>query len=430
MNRKGSETESSGRASNRLLVQKFAAHLAHLLNEGEDVVEVSLFALYQRLLRTLAGAESGTTGARYRDGLTGFALVGADGTPDEVAQKYFDCVLDRPLHLARDKEVHMGHALFLALCRRGLDPLWEGAGLVRHSASPPEKPQPVPPDFGEVDERLGRLEATVSKGNPALATREKLGALYLNAGAGTAEVAEELAVWKAVSCGPSRLRKLEKGAPFNRFCSVVIKAVEAANAPYGAILSLGLSPFDWGDVLTVNTAKKVSTFLNAVREDSEGDAEGRGNLADWQRAWRDRKVPGFKTADDFWHSELGRALRHPQVPRRVEQAQIEDASDLEGEVLEAASFGQMVETCLTQGVLDSYDAWFLRQLFEGAAIDELAQAPGTKKRFTGGRSGITGYVTQLRERVLAHARRLEAMDGAGDVHPDKESEQPVEGTRL
>ena len=73
----------------------------------------------------------------------------------------------------------------------------------------------------------------------------------------------------SLSSGPFKLGKLSPGEPFNAFCSLVIKAVENANERYGAILRLGLSPLDWGDDLTVNTAKHVSAFLSAARESGD-----------------------------------------------------------------------------------------------------------------------------------------------------------------
>ena len=48
----------------RYLVQRFAAHLAHLLNTGDEFIEIKNFALYRTLIRTLAGPPD-ATGCRY-----------------------------------------------------------------------------------------------------------------------------------------------------------------------------------------------------------------------------------------------------------------------------------------------------------------------------------------------------------------------------
>ena len=94
MARRGAEAGMTEKWGGRYLVQRFAAHLAHLLNTGDEFIEINNFALYRTLIRTLAGPPD-ATGGRYRDGLLGYALVAGEREPEELAERYFETVLDR-----------------------------------------------------------------------------------------------------------------------------------------------------------------------------------------------------------------------------------------------------------------------------------------------------------------------------------------------
>ena len=384
----------------RYLVQRFAAHLAHLLNTGDEFIEINHFALYRTLIRTLAGPPD-ATGCRYRDGLLGYALVAGEREPEELAERYFETVLDRGMHLARDNSVHKAHELFLAMCRRGVARGWSSARLVRSDAEDRRAIDGPPSDFSALRDRVGRLDHAVSGNNPAGTLRSRLGPLRLVVGSGSIEVPEELSVWRAVSSGPFKLGKLSPGEPFNAFCSLVIKAVENANERYGAILRLGLSPLDWGDDLTVNTAKHVSAFLSAARE--SGDLWNARET--WDGVWDRRKVPGFRSAEEFWGSELGRALRNLQRPTRVDDGgeEFPEPDDPDKQLLDQSTFEEMLDLCRRDGVVDEFDCWFFSKLFEGETIAELARMPETARRMKP--SEIPAYVAELQERVLEHVRR-------------------------
>ena len=55
MARRGAEAGMTEKWGGRYLVQRFAAHLAHLLNTGDEFIEINQFALYRTLIRTLRG---------------------------------------------------------------------------------------------------------------------------------------------------------------------------------------------------------------------------------------------------------------------------------------------------------------------------------------------------------------------------------------
>jgi hypothetical protein len=419
---------SSGGQSNRDLVAIFAAHLARLLNVVQPqkgahgtAVQINAFRLDTQLERSLAGTEER---AKIPNRLLGYGVVAADRTPQDVARLWLTTVLNRRLRLARAEHRHTGHELFLALCQRGAAVGWAGADLARRASANVGHTVTAPDDFSAVAERLSRVDPSISQGNPATTTREKAGPLWLRASgaahndqseaaatAAAVEVAEELSVWQAITCAPLNLRPLAEGPEFNAFCSVMIKAVEAANAPYGAYITIGLSPFDWADEIGVNTAKKLGTFLKAVRghSDDVADTGSRGDLAAWQRAWVDRPVPGFETADELWHSELGRALRFPRIAQRADE--LDEADHATGlppdvEFQEGAEFTARLDACRKAGVIDEQDRWLLGQLYDGVDLDDLAAAPQMRGRLRGrqgGKSGINHYVKTLEQRLVAFA---------------------------
>lgn len=390
---------SSGR---RYIVQQFAAHLAHLLNNGDECVEIKPFALFQTLTKTLASSGSHSGSNNYRDHLLGYNLVAADAAIEYVAQKYFDAVLDRALFIARSNSVHTAHILFETLCRRGQD-AWKECKLERnhHIDDARMNNNDGPRGFSDVSVRLGRLPKQISPGNPALSRNADEGPIYLAAADAFAEVAEEMSVWGAISCCPEKLEKLENGPEFNKFCSLVIKTVEAANAPYGAIISLGLSPFDWADEITINTAKKISAFIHEVNSrQAEESLEGH-EIDMWRRVWEKRKIPGYKDADAFWESSIGRHLR---APTRVQRSEISldvlaDKTGPDSEFLDENDFEQLLKMYVRSGDLSEYDAWFLRELYQGTTLSEIEKLPNTRQHFRLQEVSIADYAEKLRERM-------------------------------
>jgi hypothetical protein len=351
-------------------------------------------------------------------------MAGPERGKEEIAEKYLDTVLDRRLMLARANHRHKGHELLVALCRRGFEAQWLRAELLRGKPAPAVAETKPPSDFGSVAARLDKVDKSITPGNPAVGTRERFGPLDLVAGGGHAEIAEELSVWKAITCAPLKLRKLAKGAEFNAFCSLLIKAVEAANAPFGALLTVGLSPYDWAEEISHNTVKVLGRFLARVRALLGEEATGRGDLETWRRAWQECPVPGFASADALWNSALGRAVRLPVVPHLTEWEELDESIIQDGEMLEEESFEDQLAAARAAGVIDDYHVWLYREVQAGASIAELDGRPETRAKFGDEPVDLAAYVEALTGRVLAWARRQ--LDGKG-LHPDNDDEPDETG---
>ena len=152
-----------------VLVERLGGRLAHLLNQGDDVVALSPDMIDRAILSELSRP-------KYAEGLVGATLAGLGDCPEYAAERYFAEVLDRPLHLARNNHLHKAHDLFLALCRRGRDPAWRWAVLERHNPAP-EALATGPEDFAAARERLAALDHAVTPGNPAARTLDDIGRL-------------------------------------------------------------------------------------------------------------------------------------------------------------------------------------------------------------------------------------------------------------
>lgn len=396
---------SAAPPSGRLLVQKLAAHVVHLLNEGQEVVAVVPLRLRAQLAGTLAGQ-------RYLDGLVGFRLMALPSGSEAAAQRYLEHVLDRRQQLARSLPRHKAHDLFLATCRRGAAAGWATTRLERRPAIGDDMAQAIggqaigaPADFPPVAERMGRVDRDLTPGNPAAGTRERLGPLWLVVDGVAAQVAEELSLWQAVTIGPLRLRKLPPGSEFDALCSLTIQALEAANAHWSALVSLGLWPPDWLDAVSVNTAKKAAAFVSAVRA---AQPAGFDNLDVWRAVWVERSVPGHASPEALWHSSLGLALRGPRGAR-IGAAFDEpaDEGDYAAQVLDEIEFAQRLDLAREAGVIDEFDVWFLSRLAAGEEIAGLAGMPQTRQHFAGRPVDLDAFAADLSRRLYDFARRQE-----------------------
>ena len=395
-------------SSGRLVVQKFAAHLAHLLNTGDGTVRLNAGELYRKLLKTLSGGGANRENEPnpYVDKLVARHLLGPDTDPDQAAVTYFERVLNRPLHLARREHHHKGHQVFLALCHRGVDLRWQSAQLIRSTNAPSNTDlAQFPPDFNDVRDRVlatnQRHRGHISPGNPAASTRAQYGPLCLTLGGSAIEVAEELSVWEGICNAPNTFRILAR-QDFDEFCSLMIKAVETANAPYGALVTLGLSPIDWSGELSVNTAKKVSAFLSDVRLRAAASGSHPDAIETWQEVWADRQIPGFASPQAFWSSPLGHAVRLSAPGLRPSTSETEDETDFQTEAkVDRRALPEMLETYARAGLLDWYDVWLLGQLNRKKTLQQLARSPRTLFKF--GKAEIPeSYIDELRERIRDH----------------------------
>ena len=388
----------------RRLLEQLGGRLAHLLNQGYDVVALSPDMIDRALLSELSRP-------KYAEGLVGATLAGLGDCPEHAAERYFAEVLYRPLHLARNNHLHRAHELFLALCRRGRDPAWRWAVLERHNPAP-EAPAAGPEDFEAVRARLAALDHTVTPGNPAARTREQVGPLHLVAGGAACEVPEEMSVRGALASGPPRIVKLTDSQDFLDFGSLIIKALETVHERHGRFLSLGLSSFDWPDIST-NKASRALTFLNRVRAVMAEQQVTAHDIDTWRHVWPSAKVPGFDNADAFWNSTFGSALRE-QALREVPLGEYPEVhmpdEEPEAEVLPPDDYEQGIEAARARRDLDDFDAWFLHQVNAGRTLVELQDDPDVARHF-GGRPTdqvFSDYVEDLMERC--HRLALEEKD--------------------
>lgn len=390
--------------SSRHLVQTLAATLAHLLNTGRDgTVALEPFDIYHKITGLLAKPN----GAYVR--LSGHQQM-INRSEAEAAQVYFDSVLDRAMFLARDGHTHKAHDLFLALCARGTHPSWPKSTL-RRSLSEVVPIGAAPPDFSAVAKNLSAQRFEISPGNPAHSTRAAAGPLRLGVPGAVHEVPEELSIWGAINCAPRQLQPLTDADAFNAFCSLLIKAVESANAQYGTLVSLGLSPPDWRD-LSVNTAKKMSAFMTDVRKTAAADGKVAGSLELWQQIWAQRQVPGYDTANELFNSELGKAVcgqaRHWQQDDYDFESAAAPDDDREDQMLDRLSLTRMIASAVENQVIDPVDGEVLTQLMAGVSLDHIAQLGSVAAMLTRKKIKINAYVGDIASRIRRHGLAMES----------------------
>ena len=216
---------------------RFASLVARRFNLAGKTLDPG--AIYAELIDILSGTHVRNSGRAsegfpYFEHLTGYALVRSRYSPEEVAQIYFERVLDRKLFLARNNPHHKGHELLASLWRRSVAAGWAHSTLMRSldgSAIPLRKPD----GFAALAASLATFSKDISKGNPAASTRASQGPLFLEASGARVELPEELSIWGAIKASPERLVPLE-GEAWIGFRNLVIQVFEAANAPYAAFL--------------------------------------------------------------------------------------------------------------------------------------------------------------------------------------------------
>jgi hypothetical protein len=386
-------------SSRCLPVQRFAAYFARLLNSKEDAAPIEPAAIYQSLTGKLAGERGDIA---WRDIVAGYAIVRGRMQPEEAAQHFFEGVFERPLYLARDNHRHKGHELLLALCLRALEDGWAAAVMERRKVFPLAAPGGGPASFSQVRARLEASGSAISPGNPAASTREKAGPLFLEAEGARAEVPEELSLWLAVVAAPRPLKPLA-GEAWADFRNLVIRAVETANKPYGALLGLGLWPPEWMDGISTHQAKSISVFLSAVT------SSGGHTPEIWREAWNKHKVPGFKSAGEFWDSSLGKALRDPLCARQTSLDDLEIAAgdDEPAECLDRSSFEKMLTLCRDAGGIDELEQWLFMAISRGENAAELRRDPRMRARLKAASMSMEDYLEALRLRVYACVRKLQ-----------------------
>jgi hypothetical protein len=389
---------------------RFAAFLAHCLNsEDSPLVQVSPGSLYAQLTEAL--------GARYAEPMLHYPGYAWRMSREEVAMRYFDISLARPLLLSPRVQLSVAHRLFAALCLRGSEPAWREAALQRELDSVADQdtvdvvPVGVRRVFDECRRQLGKLADRLSPGSASPTIRARYGAIVLRLYTLHAAVPEEISIWNAVSCAPSVLRPLAAGEPFNRFCGLIIDCVRTAHRPFQELLGLGrgLCPFDWITTLSIQQTRALRKFLKVLEESQQTDTP-----AHWDSAWQRAPVPGFTTAAHLWQSEIGQALRQvlgrgfSADSRLVERlaADSDDSTDEIPEFLPEEEFSQQLELLEADGAINSTERWLLEQLYHGVATADLIVRPEIKAELRRRRATFASLVEQLRQRVEEWAQRF------------------------
>jgi hypothetical protein len=342
---------------------RLAAFTAHCLNsEDLALVRVNSGALYAELTEALA--------VRYAEPLLHHPAYAWRLSAEEAAARYFDVSYARRLLLSGKVALSMAHRLFEALCRRGVEPEWHSATLQREAITSTDNVLPLSRQntFARCARELSRLPEALSPGSASPTIRARCGAIILQVGALKAPVPEEMSVWDAITCGPDALHPLSMGEPFNRFCGLMIDCVRTAHRPFQEILGLGsgLCPFDWLDVLTIQQTRALRKFLGVIEASARGHSP-----SSWAAAWDEAQVPGFKSADHLWQSEIGLALRHALTDLETEVA-IDEQSGDGADFLSAEEFRCQLELLLGDGVINAAESRVLMQLHQGARLAELA----------------------------------------------------------
>jgi hypothetical protein len=397
--------------SRRNMIMRFSAHVAMLLNSGKEFTELEDSAVYSGLIEMLSGGR-GPRSKVYSQYLAGHALVQHRFSAEETALIYFERMLERRLFLARDNPHHKGHELLHALCRRGAGKGWDQVTLARSLESSSIVPFNLPEGFKALKVRLAGCPSDISKGNPAASARASQGPLYITFSGARIELPEELPLWSAIRGAPKKLHTLS-GRDWVEFRNLVIRGFETANAPFAALLSIGLWPPDWDGALSIYQVKQLSAFLSLVRKNAEGNT-----LPAWRHVWAaGKKVSGFKSADELWDSDLGAALRGVGLRIQATGTDISDVADTGGEEdepLDENRFGGMLELCRKGGAIDDVEAWLYLQIFDGRTADDLEKEPRMRKRLRERQCSMADYLEALQTRVHAYVRGLDRN------HPDNE----------
>lgn len=380
------------------LLDRLAAHLAHLLNEsGSDSSWIEPGAIYSDLL--------GVISTRYAGPLLYIGRYEWRMDAEEAAVRYFDATISRPLKLSGRSPFSSAHRAFLALVQRLPAPGWREAQLTRaHEAPRAITSVLIPAAAVEgLQARIGRLDPSVSSGNAAQSLRKRDGPLWLHAGTVAIEVPEEMSLWDAIVTIPPRVMSLPDGEAFNQFCGCIIDVMRTANRPVQEVLGLGhgLCPFDWLDVLSTSQVRSLRKYIAGLGEGRTlADLSPADALVRWQR----QPVAGFATFDAFWNSEIVWAMRTAR--ERLYQGEMDDLEvtevvsddDVETLTLNAKAWQTELNERVEAGLISVEEAMLLVRLYEGESLSSLEQDRDWRSWLLA-RGGVLQWVEELSWRI-------------------------------
>jgi hypothetical protein len=334
----------------RDIVAYFAGHLAHLLNGNDHLAETVTVAEVKpyRLFEQVRRLL--LTNRHYRENLLGAWAYPPPNDAEDAADFYYESVLDRP---------------------------------------------------------IGRRPDTPS-------SADRLLAFVASRAAGPFERREiaVLSTWKAMTGGPSRIRRFAPGPELFELSNHILKCLDACNRPYAEVLRLGLCPREWlaGDAeVSVNSLKAANSFLKALRTSMNMEVGRRPSADELAAAWNAAPVPGHADAAAFAVSLLGGAILarvagqdHVLVVAFDDTVSLGEAEVDEDEPLMGGDEAlPMLDRAVMRGIITSGEKGVLAAVLDGAPLaDAMRHDLGIRRRLKQEfDNDVAAYVADLSGRV-------------------------------
>lgn len=357
------------------LLDRFAAHIAHLLNQQmEDGVWLDPASIMVDLLDLLS--------SRYAGPLLFHGRYEWRMDSSEAAARYFEATLERKLFLSGKVSYSSAHWLFLSLVQRLPSPGWRTAFLVRQHSKPQSDNICLIPKHSAslLNERIALLSKNISIGNAAKVLKDRDGPLWLVAGHVSIELPDEMSIWDSIVTVPPKITPLVHQEAFNKFCGVVIDVMRTANRPFQEILGLGhnLCPFDWIGTISTNQVRSLRRYLSILVDHQ--------TLADWSQVqaedrWKEQPVAGYPSFDAFWQSEIIKFMRGPK--QQNYSGEVDDSfvlttaekSEEQGNVMSLSEWVEQLSERVREGKVTTIESELLIRLYEGETFSDLYKTP-------------------------------------------------------
>jgi len=339
----------------RDIVAYFAGHLAHLFNGDDRATPGSAILEVQPFSLYDRVRRSLIGNRRYADELVGVWAYSPPQSADDAADFYFDQVIDRPVQARRGEPSSVNNL----------------AALVKSRATGPYSP---PGDDGSAS------------------------------------------IWRALTGGPTRLRRFSPGAEVFELSNRILKCLDAANRPYAEVLRLGLCPREWlvGDeAVGVNALKSANAFAKALKAEMNGEVGRRPTNAELEAAFVKSPPSNAADAQAFALSPLGGAIlsriagqdyTHLISYDATEGAHAaEVAEDEEAPLMSASEAAPYLRRALEAGAIAPPERDLLAAILAGRTLaealgDNLYLRRRIKAEFGG---DVAAYVEDLSERTAA-----------------------------
>ncbi len=351
-----------GTGKGRDVVAYFAGHLAHLVN-GDDRAQPGATIIEIQAFSLYEKVRRSLSGnKRYAEELVGVWAYSLPLTTEDAVDFYFDSVIDRPIQ-----------------ARRG---------------------EPSSAD------NLAKLVAGCAAGPFQSSTKEAA-----------------LSIWKALTGGPTRIRRLSAGPEIFELSNRILKCLDAANRPYAEVLRLGLCPREWliGDeAVAVNALKAANAFLKALKAEMGGEFGRRPTTAELEAAFAKAPPSHAATPQAFAASALGAAILSRIAGTdqtylisydAIENTQAaEVAEEVDAPLMDSSEAAPYLKRALEAGAIEAAERDLLAAILSGRSLaealgDSLAVRRRIKQQFDG---DVGAYVEDLSERTAKFVIEAEA----------------------